>query len=936
MKIFLTAVVSLLFGLTTTAQPAIRPIPTDSSVRIGTLPNGLTYYLLHNGYPEHRVNFYIVQRVGSIQEDEDQRGLAHFLEHMCFNGTAHFPSNSVINYLESLGVKFGENLNAYTSIDRTVYNINNVPAARTSSLDSCLLVLRDWSCALTLDPKEIDKERGVIHEEWRLRTSASSRLLERNLEALYPSSKYGRRMPIGKMEIVDNFKPEALKAYYEKWYRPDNQAIIVVGDIDIDRTEQKIKELFAPIPARKDAPKVTDEAVPDNEKPIVVIDKDKEQQTSVVQVMYKHDPVTRAMRQSENYYRYLLIKDMTMTMLRNRLAEQAQEADCPYTQSAVGYGTYLFSKTKYTFQVTVIPKEGKTTEAVKAAMSEIMRTVKHGFTPTEFARAKADSHNILDQRYAARNKRNNAFLGNQYAEHFLNGEPIPSPEVQYRIRTRLLDSLQVQDADAFMRKMIPENERNLVIISFNPDKEELALPDSADLLSATRQARSEPVSPYIDKVRNEPLLKSLPPKGKITGIKENKRLGFKLLKLSNGTRVILKKTDFKEDEILLNAYSRGGSSLLGEADFINMKFFNKVIASSGLGSFSLQELGKALTGKTANVNLSLDTDYERVTGASSPRDLECMMQQVYLYFTRIKKDQKAFDNLISSYRTRLKNISQSPDMALSDSLTATLHSHNPRFSNYTLEDIDRVNYDRILQIAKERTANAGSFTFTFVGNFDEKTLQPLIEQYIASLPSTNKRASCKDVETYAKGTVINRFRRKMETPKAKAYMIWYAKGIKNTLENRLTADAAGQVLTALYIAKIREEASAAYSADAHCTVSKAGNNTYVKLYGICPIKPEKADTALRIMYAEAIGMAKKIDTTELDKVKKFMIKRADEQAKQNYHWVKALETYQEEGIDLLTDYKKTANALTPDKISTFMRTRLFASGNHIEVVMLPE
>ena len=367
-----------------------------------------------------------------------------------------------------------------------------------------------------------------------------------------------------------------------------------------------------------------------------------------------------------------------------------------------------------------------------------------------------------------------------------------------------------------------------------------------------------------------------------------------------------------------------------------MKFFNKVIASSGLGSFSLQELGKALTGKTANVNLSLDTDYERVTGASSPRDLECMMQQVYLYFTRIKKDQKAFDNLISSYRTRLKNISQSPDMALSDSLTATLHSHNPRFSNYTLEDIDRVNYDRILQIAKERTANAGSFTFTFVGNFDEKTLQPLIEQYIASLPSTNKRASWKDVETYAKGTVINRFRRKMETPKAKAYMIWYAKGIKNTLENRLTADAAGQVLTALYIAKIREEASAAYSADAHCTVSKAGNNTYVKLYGICPIKPEKADTALRIMYAEAIGMAKKIDTTELDKVKKFMIKRADEQAKQNYHWVKALETYQEEGIDLLTDYKKTANALTPDKISTFMRTRLFASGNHIEVVMLPE
>ena len=936
MKIFFTVVISLFFSLTTTAQPTIKPIPTDSSVRIGTLPNGLTYYLLHNDYPIHRVNFYIAQRVGSIQEDENQRGLAHFLEHMCFNGTAHFPSNSVINYLESLGVKFGENLNAYTSIDRTVYNINNVPSARTSSLDSCLLVLRDWSCALTLDPKEIDKERGVIHEEWRLRTSPSSRLLERNLEALYPNSKYGRRMPIGKMEIVDNFKPEALKAYYEKWYRPDNQAIIVVGDIDINRTEQKIKELFVPITAKKNTPKVADEAVPDNEKPIVVIDKDKEQQMSIVQVMYKHEPVTRAMRQGEDYYRYLLIKDITMTMLRNRLSERTQEADCPYTQATVGYGIYLFSKTKYTFQVTVIPKEGRTTEAVKAAMGEVERAIKYGFTATEFARAKADSRNILERRYAARNKRNNAFLGNEYIEHFLNGEPIPSPEAQYRIRTRLLNGLLLQDADAFMRKMVPDNDRNLVIINFNPDKEGLTLPDSTDLLSAICQARSESVSPYIDNVRNEPLLKSLPPKGKITSIKENKRLGFKILKLSNGARIVLKKTDFKEDEILLNAYSRGGSSLLDKTDFINMKFFNKVIAYSGLGSFSLQELGKTLAGKTANVNLSLDTDYDRVTGASSPRDLECMMQQIYLYFTCIKKDQKAFDNLMSSYRTRLKNISQSPDMALSDSLMATLYNHNPRFSNYTLEEIDRVNYDRILQIAKERTANAGNFTFTFVGNFYEKTLLPLIEQYIASLPSTGKRGTWRDVETYAKGTVLNHFRRKMETPKAKAYMIWYAKGIKNTLENKLMADAAGQVLTTLYIAKIREETSAAYSADAYCTVSKAGNNTYVKLYGICPIKPEKVDTALKIMYEEATGMAKKIDATELNKVKKFMIRRADEQAKQNYHWVKALETYMEEGIDLLTDYKRTANALTPGKVSAFMRTRLFASGKHVEIVMLPE
>lgn len=936
MRKTLLALASLLFTLGVTAQPVSKVIPLDSTLRTGTLPNGLTYYLLRNGYPEHRVNFYIAQRVGSIQEEDHQQGLAHFLEHMCFNGTEHFPANTVISYLESLGVKFGENLNAYTSIDRTVYNINNVPSTRGSALDSCLLVLRDWSCGLKLDSAEIDKERGVIHEEWRLRSSASSRLLERNLETLYPGSKYGRRMPIGKMEIVDNFPPAALRSYYHTWYHPDNQAIIVVGDIDVDGMERRIRQFFTPIP-RKPAPQeVREEPVPDNEHPIIVVDSDREQQLNVIQLMFKHDAVTRDQRQGEDYYRYLLMKDITMDMLRNRLNERAQEPDCPYTQVAAGYGTYLISKTKYAFQLTVVAREGRTVDALRAAMSEAMRAVKHGFTPTEFARSVAAGRSTLDRRYAARNKRNNAFLGNQCVELFLTGEPMPSPETQYRIRLRLLDGLRLQDANDFMRSMTTDDNRNLVIVNFNPAKPAQAQPTGEMLLAAVREAESAETTPYIDKVREEPLVSQLPRPGRIVSQKKNKRLGFKELHLSNGATILLKKTDFKADEVILNAYADGGSSLLGEADYPNMRYFNRVINGSGLGAFSLQELGKALAGKTANINIGLEAEQIKLFGSTTPRDMETLLQQTYLYFTAIRKDQRSFDNLMAAARTRLKNIGQSPDMALSDSLMATLYNHNPRFANSRLADIDRISYDRILQIAREQLSNAASFTFTFVGNFDEAALLPLIEQYIASLPSTGKRLAAHPVETYARGTVVNKFRRKMETPKAKAYMLWYAKNVANTLDNQIMASALGQVLTARYIAKIREEASAAYSADGSCSISRDAGDTYVKLYAICPIKPEKADTALRIMYNEVISLSRKVEYNELDKVKRFMAKRHDEQLKQNYYWIKALETYHSDGLDTVTDYHSVLSRVTPVRLSAFLRSGILRSGNHIEVIMLPE
>lgn len=912
------------------------PIPIDTAVRMGKLPNGLTYYIRHNNTPEHRVNFYLVQRVGSLQEEDNQCGLAHFLEHMCFNGTKHFPGDKLISYLETLGVRFGNNLNAHTSMDKTVYNINDVPTTRISALDSCLLILRDWSDGLMLDPREIDKERGVIHEEWRLRTSPMSRMMERNLKKLYPGSKYGERMPIGKMEIVDSFKPSVLQTFYRKWYRPENQAVIVVGDIDVNCMEARIRKLFGSLRKGTHASRVTEEPVPDNTLPIIVVDKDKELQGTFLQLMFKCNPIPPSMKSTEEYLAYLSIKDMTINMLRNRIIERTQTRDCPYIQAAVGYGTYLFSKTKYAFQMLIAPKEGMTEQSIETIMEETLRAIRFGFTPTELARAKAHSLNFMKMRYDNRHKRSNALFGNEYTEHFLSHEPIPSMEDLYALKTGIIHRLTVEDANQFMRKMIPSTDSNVVIINFNSEKDNAHYSTPQTLETSLRRAIGKQLTPYVDHVKDEPLIKTLPTKGRIMSSKENKTLGYKELGLSNGARVILKKTDFKKEEVLLEAFSYGGSSLLEEKDYLNIRFFNQAISHSGLGSFSLNELQKALAGKTANVNLTLSLHEEKVVGMAVPKDLESLFQQTYLYFTDIRKDESSFGNLLNRYRTNLSNKSLSPDMALSDSLNNTLHAHDPRYFNLNVDDLDKVDYDRILQIAKERTADASDFTFIFVGNFEENTILPLVEQYIASLPANGKREHWRNVLSYAKGKVTNIFRRKMETPKAQAYMFWYADQVPNTLENKVKSDAVGQLLTALYIKKIREDASAAYSANGQGTSVKDGDKTYVKLYGICPMKPEKSDVALKIMREEVERLACHVDANMLEGVKQYMRKKGDEDSMHNKHWLKVIGEFERNGLDIHTDYQRTVDELTPTSISSFVRDVILASGNHIEVVMLPE
>ena len=937
MKLKKVLIAALMMFSTTAmvAQMQMPPIPVDPDVRTGKLDNGLTYYIRHNNWPEQRAEFYIAQRVGSIQEDDNQRGLAHFLEHMAFNGSKHFKGNEMLRWCESVGVKFGTDLNAYTSIDQTVYNISSVPTTREGIVDSCLLILYDWADGLLLEQEEIEKERGVIHEEWRLRTSAQMRMLERDLPKLYPNSKYGYRMPIGLMEIIDNFERPFLQAYYEKWYRPDNQAIIVVGDVDVDKIEQKIKDLFSPIKLPENRALVTAEPVPDNNEAIIVIDKDKEQRYNIVSLMMKHESFPDSLKGTMAYIIADYIKDAAISMLNDRLREYAEKPESPFLQASAGDGAYLLSRSVDAFGLDVLPKDGQVEAALTAVLTEARRAAEFGFTPTEYNRFKANFESNIDKQYSNKDKRFNSQFVGQYVQNFLNNEPIPSIDYTHETMKQLIPVLPLEAVNMVLQELVSKSDTNLVVLNFNTEKEDAVYPTEESVKKAIVTARTAEIEAYVDNVKDEPLMTELPKKGSIKKEVKNDLFDYTELTLSNGAIVVLKKTDLKKDQVLLRGYGYGGSGLYGDEDLPNLKMFNDVIEASGLGNFSHTELEKALAGKIASASMSLDAYREYINGSSTPKDVETMLQLVYLMFTNINKDQKSYDNLMQTTEVALRNRLLQPENVFSDSLSLTLGNHHPRVKPFDLDDLKKVDYDRILQIAKERTANAAAYTFDIVGNYDEEAIRPLIEQYIGSLPSQKKVEKSAYIDTDFKGEVINSFKHKAETPRSIAVMLWYSKDMPFTSENRIKAAMVGQILSMEYLKKIREDASAAYTVGASGNLSTDDFENNATVYVYCPMKPEKADTALQIMRDEVQAITKGCDPDKLAKVKEYMIKNHADQLKQNNYWITTIDMWRYKGVNFDKDYEQLVNAQTPESIAAFVK-ELLKSGNRAEVVMMPE
>nr|WP_298671583.1 M16 family metallopeptidase [uncultured Prevotella sp.] len=935
-RFFVAAVLLLSMGSLMAQQMPL--IPVDPDVRVGKLSNGLTYYIRHNEYPKNVVNFYIAQRVGSINENDSQRGLAHFLEHMAFNGSEHFKGNGIIDFTRTLGVEFGSDLNAYTSIDQTVYRVCDVPTTRVTALDSCLLILKDWSNGLTLDTKEIDKERGVIHQEWQMRSDASMRFLEKYLPILYPGSKYGYRLPIGLMSIVDHFKPKELRDYYHKWYRPDNQAIIVVGNIDVNHVESEIKKLWAGVTVPANAAKVIDEPVPDNNTPIYVTDKDKEQQYSEISVFMKRNPTPDSLKNSMMYLVRNYVKNMMFYMLNSRFSELTQNDSCPFIQANTGDGEYLISKTKDAFQAVVVPKEDKDMAALKSMMVELQRARDYGFTATEYARAKSELLSDIEKMYTNKDKTDNTYFYSQYVANYLNKEPMPSIDTQYKLANAVIPRIPLEAVNEMAKELISKSDTNLVVIEQAQEKEGKTYVTVDEMKQAVAAARNTKSAAWVDHVKQEPLIAKMPVKGKIVKETENKKLGFKTLYLSNGAKVILKKTDFKDAEVLMQATAKGGSNLFAANDYANLKVFDDAIGYSGIGDFSSSELQKELAGKNANANLTLGSYHTTVTGNSTPKDLETMMQMTYLYFTNIKKDERSYHSLMDNMEISLKNKDLRPESVFSDSLRLDRYAHNPRFASLNVADLSKVNYDRILAMAKQLTADASKFTFYFSGNFDETKLREYIEQYIASLPADTKAKvnPGKEILTLTMGNYKDHFSRKMETPKAQLYAFWTSKLSKDNLSDEITVDAAGQVLDMALLRSIREDNSAAYSVGAQgFSQNTLDNKAYYVLFAGCPMDPAKAKLAYDLMMKGVKDASEKVDPADVQKVKEFMLKQADEDARKNNHWLNVLYQYNEYGQDVQTNYKTLVNALTPEKISNFIKKVILSSGNKVEVLMTP-
>lgn len=914
------------------AQQQMPPIPVDPNVRIGKLDNGLTYYIRKNSLPENRADFYIAQKVGSIQETPEQSGLAHFLEHMCFNGTTHFPGDNLKQYLESIGVKFGANLNAYTSVDETVYNINNVPVIREGVIDSCLLILHDWANDLTLDPKEIDKERGVIHEEWRSRMSAMQRMMEKALPVMFEGTKYENCFPIGNMDVVLNFKPQTLRDYYEAWYRPDLQGLVIVGDIDVDVIENKIKALFADIPAQPNAPERIYYPVNDNVEPIVFIGQDKEQSNIQILLFNKHEAVPNAQKESMDYMVMSFLKGLISEMLNARLNELRQSANPPFIYAGAYDSDFFVAKTKDAFTGYAICKEDDIEGGFATLLREIERVRRFGFTEGEYTRARAEYLRQIESEFNEKDKKKNDSYTGQYVRNFLDNEPIPGIENSYAILNQIAPMIPVEAVNQLFSTLVTGS--NQVVALFGPEKEGLTYPTKEALIEILNKVKTEDLTAYEDKVSNEPLIAEMPKPGKIVSEKKNDIFGSTVLTLSNGVKVIVKPTDFKADEIRMTGTSFGGSSLYPTSEVVNVMNLNAVIAAGGLGSFSPVELEKVLAGKKAWASASVSQLTEDISGNCSPKDFETMLQLTYLSFTAPRKDEEAFTSYKNRTKAALQNQELQPMVALIDSIASAIYMNHPRARRMKSYMVDQIDYNKVLDIYNDRFKDASDFTFTFVGNIDLEEAKPLIEQYLGSLPSINRKETFVDVGLNAReGVYQNEFIKEQETVKA-TNLIYYHGKCPYTVKNAVMMDMTQQILSLVYTEKVREEEGGTYGVSVQGSVQKYPREEF-SLEIFFETAPAKKETLMKIIFAEVQELAKTGPSeVNMSKVKEYMLKKHAENLKENNYWLSAINSYIKNRVDNVDGYEALVNNMSIDDIRKFATDLFVKQKNEIEVSMI--
>lgn len=932
MKHFLT-IVALFFACNIYAQQG--KIDNDNTIRKGILPNGMTYYIRHNAQTKGVADFYIAQKVGSILEEKRQRGLAHFLEHMAFNGTKHFPGNTlqpgIVAWCESVGIKFGANLNAYTSVDQTVYNISAAPVTREGVIDSCLLILNDWSHELLLTDKEIDKERGVIEEEWRTRRSgmAMQRLSEQAMPIIYAGTKYSDCMPIGNIDIVRTFPYNDLRDYYSKWYRPDLQAIIVVGDINEDKIEEKIKKLFAKIPLPQNPAHRIYYPIGNNEKMILYTATDKEQPTVNFTLYMKRDVTPKQERNTIQNYADDYKTNILRMAINDRLEELSRTKNAPFISASVRSGNFFLASTKDAFELSGVLKEGKAIEAIQLLVGEVERARANGITIDELKRGKAEMLSYAENDYNDRSNRRNGEFVEQCVQNFLEETPIIEPEKELEMVRKLDKTVTIDDVNALAKTIITN--QNQVVTMFGPDKNTFKMPTNSSIENAILKAQKQHYTPYkTQNTLTERLITKLPKPGSIISERTYK-YGYTEFTLSNGLKVYVRPTNFEPDEVNLKLFSLGGKNIYPDSEMPNLTYLMAGATIGGVAQYNDLTLEKMLAGKTATVTPFIDNDTRGMAGTSNVKDTKTLLELVYLYFTQPRKDPQAFKNLMEQQQEFLTNAHVNPMLAYNDTLHKVAYATN-RMASMDKEQLKRVNYNRIMLIYKELFANAANFKLILTGNININKLKPLLCQYIATLPSNNTKET---IGTYEPKLVDGKktyvFHKKQTTPTAITTIVIKGKMEYNN-RNELLMDAIGQLLRIVYTEKVREDKGGTYSVQASGNLQHHPNDEALLRIAF-QTDPQKYNDLIPIVYKELEKMATEGPSQQdLDKVKAYELKVYNQVLRMNNYWEYVLYTDLYNGIDVDTDFRYIVENMTCDDIRTTLRN-LLNQNNCIEVTM---
>ncbi len=932
----ITLLLSGLCGVQAQGAPELPQLPQDPNVIIGKLDNGLTYYIRHNETPRGQADFFIAQKVGSILEEDNQRGLAHFLEHMCFNGTENFPDKGIINWLESVGVAFGRNLNAYTSVDETVYNISNVPVARQSVQDSCLLILHDWSTALTLDPAEIDAERGVIHEEWRQSMVGTMRVIEEALPSLYPDSRYGYRLPIGTMEVVDNFPPQALIDYYHKWYRPDQQAVIVVGDIDPEYIQNKIIEIFSPIQMPENAAEREYYEVPDTPGTLFAVGSDPEIQFPIALMFFKTDNafLPTEMRNTDAFFLLDYMKNVAEIMMENRLDDLSKLPDTEFASASVSIGEYFLSRTKGSLDLEVVAKGNDIIPALNQAYTALARADQHGFTVGEYERARSEFLSRIDRQYQDRNNRQSGSYSREYVKNFTENIPAPGIEVEKEKYNQYANLIDVNTVNQWFQGLMQDDNRALLIMM--PQKDGYTNPTEEAVLEMIEEIDNSDLEAYQDEMRTDPLIPNLPAPGSVSSSRELETWGATEYTLSNGVKVVLKTTDFKNNQILFEAQALGkGESTFDQSLAPSILFAPIALSSYALNDYSNSDIQKYLSGKQVEIDYSID-DYTRsITGNSTVADLPTLMELIYATFTGLNLTEQEFNANQSTYSGLLANQESNPQFIFLREARQQLSSL-PTKQSITAADVLAADRQTILDIYRPLLANAADYTFYFVGSVDAETLIPLMEQYIATLPADPATATTGytrlDAFELPTGTYEHVQETEMQTPQTWAFIVVDGH-MPYTAKNRAVANITGRILSKRLLNKVREEMGATYSIGAQGNMNRTDSVNYICQIAF-PMKPEMKGEVLSAIHDIIFSMPTTVTAEELAPAIEYLNKTAVEGMEKNEDWLAHMTATELNGINTFFNAQEVLQSITIDDIQQFM-AEILGQGNYRTIILDP-